>query len=299
MCKLSAQLVITFRLRSMQKRYWGDKVTIVAQDMRLWQAPEEADILVSELLGSFGDNELSPECLDGAQKFLKGENHFFSLPSHTTSHYWSLSLTFFPPSHLIHHLIHLVAGGISIPCKSTSYLSPISTSRLWSELKYQDNSFLGSNNNINIKFFETPYVVKLHNFYEAAPPQRCFEFVHPNALHPKTQQQQQQQQQQQLIVDNNRACSLEFEIKESCTIHGFAGYFDSQLYNQTYISWVVWFVPSVSCKFAVCCCFWRQSLLCGNNVRHLSPHLLCGYVQLVSNLFPTSRAYFWHIWLIM
>lgn len=25
----------------------------------------------SELLGSFGDNELSPECLDGAQRFLK------------------------------------------------------------------------------------------------------------------------------------------------------------------------------------------------------------------------------------
>ena len=31
----------------------------------------QADILVSELLGSFGDNELSPECLDGAQSFLK------------------------------------------------------------------------------------------------------------------------------------------------------------------------------------------------------------------------------------
>ena len=28
--------------------------------------------MVSELLGSFGDNELSPECLDGAQSFLKG-----------------------------------------------------------------------------------------------------------------------------------------------------------------------------------------------------------------------------------
>lgn len=27
-----------------------------------------ADIIVSELLGSFGDNELSPECLDGAQR---------------------------------------------------------------------------------------------------------------------------------------------------------------------------------------------------------------------------------------
>ncbi len=32
----------------------------------------QADILVSELLGSFGDNELSPECLDGVQRFLKG-----------------------------------------------------------------------------------------------------------------------------------------------------------------------------------------------------------------------------------
>lgn len=36
-------------------------------------APTQADIMVSELLGSFGDNELSPECLDGAQAFLSGE----------------------------------------------------------------------------------------------------------------------------------------------------------------------------------------------------------------------------------
>lgn len=42
--------------------------------MREWKAPELADILVSELLGSFGDNELSPECLDGAQAFLKGKH---------------------------------------------------------------------------------------------------------------------------------------------------------------------------------------------------------------------------------
>jgi protein arginine N-methyltransferase 5 len=39
--------------------------------MRDWKTDERADILVSELLGSFGDNELSPECLDGAQRFLK------------------------------------------------------------------------------------------------------------------------------------------------------------------------------------------------------------------------------------
>ena len=40
-------------------------MTIVSTDMRVWDAPLKADILVSELLGSFGDNELSPECLDG------------------------------------------------------------------------------------------------------------------------------------------------------------------------------------------------------------------------------------------
>lgn len=40
--------------------------------MRDWNPPEMADIIVSELLGSFGDNELSPECLDGAQRLLKG-----------------------------------------------------------------------------------------------------------------------------------------------------------------------------------------------------------------------------------
>jgi protein arginine N-methyltransferase 5 len=48
---------------------WGDAVQIIPGDMRLWNPPasEYADVIVSELLGSFGDNELSPECLDGAQ----------------------------------------------------------------------------------------------------------------------------------------------------------------------------------------------------------------------------------------
>lgn len=46
---------------------------LVFADMRRWKPSKKCDILVSELLGSFGDNELSPECLDGAQKFLKGK----------------------------------------------------------------------------------------------------------------------------------------------------------------------------------------------------------------------------------
>ena len=51
---------------------WAN-VTVVSTDMRVWRPPAKdmADIMVSELLGSFGDNELSPECLDGAQHFLR------------------------------------------------------------------------------------------------------------------------------------------------------------------------------------------------------------------------------------
>ena len=71
-------------MQCLAEEEWGDSVTIVSCDMREWEAPEKADILVSELLGSFGDNELSPECLDGAQKFLKG--------SHSLIHSICLSL---------------------------------------------------------------------------------------------------------------------------------------------------------------------------------------------------------------
>ncbi|XP_023343008.1 protein arginine N-methyltransferase 5 [Eurytemora carolleeae] len=79
---------------------WKDQVTVISSDMRDWNPPAEdyADILVSELLGSFGDNELSPECLDGAQKFLK-------------------------------------PGGISIPSSYTSFIGPIQSSKLFNEYR--------------------------------------------------------------------------------------------------------------------------------------------------------------------
>lgn len=71
------------RIQNMKANMWGDRVNIVFSDMRTWKAPEKADILVSELLGSFGDNELSPECLDGAQKFLKPDG--ISIPANYTT----------------------------------------------------------------------------------------------------------------------------------------------------------------------------------------------------------------------
>lgn len=49
---------------------WNGQVTVIKSDMRSWNPPFKVDIIISELLGSFGDNELSPECLDGVQRVL-------------------------------------------------------------------------------------------------------------------------------------------------------------------------------------------------------------------------------------
>ncbi|KAJ7707762.1 PRMT5-domain-containing protein [Mycena rosella] len=61
---------------------WGPKVSLLFGDMRFIDVPEQADILISELLGSFGDNELSPECLDADG---------ISMPSSYTAHLAPLS----------------------------------------------------------------------------------------------------------------------------------------------------------------------------------------------------------------
>lgn len=45
-------------------------VEIIAQDMRSWNPPQAYHLIVSELLGSFGCNELSPECLSSLHQDL-------------------------------------------------------------------------------------------------------------------------------------------------------------------------------------------------------------------------------------
>lgn len=155
---------------------WEGIVTVVSSDMRQWVAPEKADILVSELLGSFGDNELSPECLDGAQRFLKED-------------------------------------GISIPSSYTSFVEPITASKLYNDVKSHKD----------IAHFETAYVVKLHSIARLAPTQPVFTFTHPN-FSPKR--------------DNRRYKKLLFKLPAdtgSALVHGFAGYFDATLYKDIHL----------------------------------------------------------------
>lgn len=120
---------------------WQEQVTLVQSDMRHWRPTELCDVMISELLGSFGDNELSPECLDGAQKCLK-------------------------------------PNGISIPMAYTSFLSPVSCARVWAgarSLGLDGAAPLGHN-----KALDTTYVVKLHNAHELDQPLPLFRFEHPH-----------------------------------------------------------------------------------------------------------------------
>lgn len=57
-------------LQRQNDEVWDQQVTIFKTDMRSWQPDFLVDIMISELLGSFADNELSPECLDGVQRVL-------------------------------------------------------------------------------------------------------------------------------------------------------------------------------------------------------------------------------------
>ncbi|POS76070.1 arginine N-methyltransferase skb1 [Diaporthe helianthi] len=81
-------------LQRQNEAVWGGRVTVIKTDMRDWtgprpqgytgSAPPKVDILVTELLGSFGDNELSPECIDGIQKHI-AQPHGISIPESYTA----------------------------------------------------------------------------------------------------------------------------------------------------------------------------------------------------------------------
>lgn len=154
--------------------------------MREFSPPEQADILVSELLGSFGDNELSPECLDCAQKLLK-------------------------------------ADGISIPCKSVSFINPIMSSKLYNAVRQvvKHESFAREKQSTYHTHAESGFVVLLKNVYNIDKTKPLFEFVHPN---------------REAIIDNSRYKVLKFQVDLDCVLTGIGGYFECVLYKDILMS---------------------------------------------------------------
>ncbi|KAJ0181084.1 hypothetical protein K1T71_003169 [Dendrolimus kikuchii] len=108
--------------------YSKSNVILIPGDMRQLNLSPKADIIVSELLGSWGDNELSPECLDGAAGLLK-------------------------------------PGGISIPYQYNSYVGPVSSARLWAAAKAASLHTCNKNDK-NLETLWVVYMQNKHNIAE-------------------------------------------------------------------------------------------------------------------------------------
>lgn len=155
---------------------------VVESDMRTWY-PEDvkADIIATELLGSFSDNELSPECIDGVWRLATKETQ-------------------------------------SIPKEYSSYIAPICSYKLYQEL-YRKKTYWPHP-------FDQIHVVRLKNFYSISHPQELFKFVHEDlSLPPKNR-------------SNERYTKLTFWSKVNTVCHGFAGYFEAQLFEDITLSTV-------------------------------------------------------------
>ncbi len=190
---------------------------VIKTDMREWPGPvgddgsiTPVDILITELLGSFADNELSPECLDGIQGHLARPH------------------------------------GISIPHSYTAHVSPIFTPRIFADLSAR----LVSDPNAFetpwvIRLFAIDFVSQKVPGRDRF--QQAWELVHPVRL-PFVEERAAAADPRPLAraqrggggamnlsgglnEHNARHCHLTFVCRCRGVLHGLAGYFESVLYR--------------------------------------------------------------------
>ncbi|EJU04786.1 shk1 kinase-binding protein 1 [Dacryopinax primogenitus] len=178
---------------------WNGAVTLFFGDMRSVELPEKIDILISELLGSFGDNELSPECLDGAQRFLKED-------------------------------------GISIPSFYTAHVAPLSSSKLYNEVLHQTVGDETKNAETPyVVMFQATNVLSGEGGGVrgicGTKVQECWSFEHPRRdLFVDARGLPFSN------THNTRSAHLTFHIPHSGVLHGLAGYFEAHLYGDVSLS---------------------------------------------------------------
>lgn len=183
----------------------------------------KADIVVSELLGSFGDNELSPECLDGFQQSGLMKENGISIPQTYTSylapvtsmklHAEAKSHAFFPSVPTEGKLIGLFKSGKDVcaithihDCFYFYYVGP-------------EGKPCGA-----LQAMETPYVVRAHAASQLHKELPCWEFHHPFQQNGKSIKDSAHQ------INNERSAQLNFHLGPSSVAYG-SGYqkFDNRL----------------------------------------------------------------------
>ncbi|PNS18405.1 Protein arginine N-methyltransferase skb1 [Sphaceloma murrayae] len=213
---------VLLQRRNATDSLWGGKVQIIKTDMRSWAGPidqqgrsAKVDILISELLGSFADNELSPECLDGVQHHLD-------------------------PQH-----------GVSIPQSYTAWITPVASPRIHADLLHRP----GDPNKWVLPYVTMLHQFSFlsHTDKPLAPTpagllsfepsiQQCWEFSHPvprSILEQSALRRRGGQLAPGLSGSdgwnehNVRSCHLNFPVGEVSrgVCHGLAGYFETVLYR--------------------------------------------------------------------
>ncbi|WOO84808.1 Protein arginine N-methyltransferase 5 [Vanrija pseudolonga] len=176
---------------------WGHHVEIVFGDMRTLPVTDLADILVSELLGSFGDNELSPECIDGGMRFLK-------------------------------------ADGVSIPTSYTAHIAPISSSKLHHDVT-QPSRAAGAAETPYVVMMQQVNLLSGEGGGVSGRCgeriQQCWQFEHP-----RRDLILDYQGLPYTNSHNTRSATLTFHIPHASPCHGFAGYFEAHLYGNVGLS---------------------------------------------------------------
>ena len=188
----SAVIYLQSLIAYQQQKKWQNlpvRVQLVHSDLRHLSASifenRQADLIVSELLGSFGDNELSPECLDAL----------------------------FTQTNVCHE------DTVSIPTRYTAYLAPVSSIKLHQKVQEQalyPNETEGMNGMSaegsgvlgTQVATETPYVVRPRGASQMGPSLPCWTFAHPNV--PQQQQTTETPNFSSKANELNRSVHLEF-----------------------------------------------------------------------------------------
>lgn len=124
----------------------ANRLRLLRSDMRDLNLPDDykVDLVVSELLGSFGDNELSPECIAPVENLLRVSSD-------------------------------CTIQGAMIPQSYDSFISPISSAYIRAQINYLEKT----NNNFT-DCWEMPYVVKLVKAFYPFETELAWQFTHPD-----------------------------------------------------------------------------------------------------------------------
>ncbi|KAF8474593.1 PRMT5 arginine-N-methyltransferase-domain-containing protein [Kalaharituber pfeilii] len=179
------------------KDTWRGRVKVIKSDMRSWNPDFKVDILISELLGSFGDNELSPECLDGVQRVLNPD------------------------------------GGVTIPTSYSAHFTPVMAPKIHADISHRLSADSNAAETPYVVYLHSVELLAenqyIHNAWEFSHPLPIETSGGISAL-------LEEGITEGINEHNTRFSKATFKIPRRGIVHGLGGYFESVLYGDVQLS---------------------------------------------------------------